>query len=605
LTVAGSSDGAAEAAVHVSDEHPLPSNEGAALPSILRVITELVEREIPGSRASILLLDDDGEHLRVAAGPSLSADYHDAIDGSPIGPGVGTCGTAAYEQRVVVTPSIADDPAWDDWRALAEAAGLAACWSTPFLGPNNRVLGTFAVYFDEPRMPTPAELALLHDAGYLTAVAVQHNTVRQLLRDTRRTNPVTGMPNRLVLDEQLRTAEAMAQETGEQFGVIQVAITGISSINESLGPTVGDAVLRAVADRLTSLVNGSGQAAHLWGSDFVVLVNGLTDVDEAQATAERLRDALTKPFKVSGMTFAVGVSVGLATYGRAVDGDTRSVDEPLRTAHVALVQARSVGREQIGVYDRQTDPAADTLLIGDALRRGMEQEELTLAYQPIVAFADGHVDHYEALLRWTGQYGEVAPDAFVAVAEQTGLVDDLGRYALKRALAELASQRAAGHDIGMSVNLSVRQLADDQLPDLVAQLLADFDVPPEKLIMEVTESVLLTSSGTGWSTLGRIRDSGVRISLDDFGTGFTQISYLRRFAFDEIKIDRSFVRDMERDIVARAIIVGTIGFALAAGLATVAEGVEQRDQADRLRELGCTHGQGYLFGAPSPTASPA
>jgi diguanylate cyclase (GGDEF)-like protein len=576
--------------------------QNASLSNILQVVTSMVEREIRGSRASILLLDDEGLHVRVAAGPSLPAAYNSAIDGAAIGPGVGTCGTAAYENRVVITPSIADDPAWNEWRSTADAAGLAACWSTPFVGLNNRVLGTFAVYFDAPRRPAHSELALLHDAGYLTAVAVQHDAVRRLLHDTHRTHPLTGIPNRVVLHEYLRATEAAAAETGQRFAVLQIEVEGLGPINESLGPTVGDEVLRTIARRLTDLVSGIGTAAHLWGCDFVVLVGHLTSDDEAQAVAERVRDALTEPLDIEGMTLVVGLTLGLAIYGGEVLDGPRPLDEPLRTAKVALERAKAAGHEQIGVYDRTSDPGADVHLLGPELRRGIADEELTLAYQPIVALADGRIDHYEALLRWYTPRGVVSPDSFVPVAEQTGLVGDLGRYALERALAELTRQRAIGRDIGMSVNLSVRQLSDAELPDLIAKLIDDFGLSARTLTMEVTEGVLLTSS-KGWETLARIQELGVRISLDDYGTGFSQLNYLRRFRFDELKIDRLFVRDIERDVTSRAIITGTIGFAHAAEVTTVGEGIERREQAELLRDLGCTLGQGFLFGAATPVAS--
>ncbi|MEO8889463.1 MAG: GGDEF domain-containing protein [Jatrophihabitantaceae bacterium] len=577
--------------------------QNASLPDILQVITALVEREISGARASILLLDEDGLHLQVGAGPSLPAEYNTAIGGALIGPNTGACGTAAYEKRVVITASIADDPAWDAWRPAAEAARLAACWSTPFLGLHNRVLGTFAVYFDHPRDPQESELALLHDAGYLAAVAVQHDHVRRLLRETARTNPLTGMPNRIVLIEQLRAAEADAAETGQRFAVIQIGVDGMAPINESLGLSVGDAVLRIVAERLTALFGDSGHAAHLWGCDFAVLVDALGSDDEALAVAEKLRDALAEPLEVEGMSLVVGVIMGLAVYGREVLDGPRPIDEPLRTANVAMERAKAGGNQQIGVYDAKSDPGADVILLGHALRRGIDEEELTLAYQPVVTLAEDRVDHYEALLRWNTAQGIVPPDSFVPVAEQTGLVGDMGRYALRRALAELALWRARGEQAGVSVNLSVRQLSDERLPDVIAELIAEYALPAECVTLEVTEGVMLTTSAVGWDVLNRIRDVGARISLDDFGTGFSQINYLRRFRFDELKIDRTFVRDMDHDVAARAIIVGVIAFAREAGMTIVAEGIEHRRQADWLRELGCTHGQGYLFGAarPEPT----
>jgi GAF domain-containing protein len=214
--------------------------QNASLTEILDVLAAMVERRLAGSRASILLLDEDGVHVHVGAGPSLPREYNAAIEGASIGPDAGTCGTAAYTRQVVVTPDIERDPNWDHWRPAARAAGLAACWSTPFYGLGDRVLGTFAVYFAEPRTPSPEQLEILHQCGYLAAVAVQHDAVRRRLRDTSRTHPLTKLPNRLVLNEALRGVEARSAETGLRFAVMQVAVEGMGPINESLGPTVGD-----------------------------------------------------------------------------------------------------------------------------------------------------------------------------------------------------------------------------------------------------------------------------------------------------------------------------------------------------------------------------
>jgi diguanylate cyclase (GGDEF)-like protein len=477
-----------------------------------------------------------------------------------------------------------------------------SCWSTPFFGLHDRVLGTCAIYFPEAREPSEDELALLHDAGYLAAVAVQHDSVRRRLHDTSRTHPLTGLPNRLVLTEALRTAEAKAAETGLRFVVVQVAVEGMGPINESLGPTVGDGVLRAVAGRLARFVNGRGLAAHVWGCDFSVLIEDVADEETARKLAEQLRTLLSDPVEVEGMTLVVGVALGMVSYAGEVLDAPRPVDEPLRTANVALERAKELGGDGIGFYDPQSDPAAQISLLAPALRRGLAEEELTLAYQPIVALADGRLDHYEALLRWRGPHGVVSPDAFVPVAEQVGLVNSLGRYALTRALAELAKQRSSGRDVGVSVNLSVRQLGDAKLPELILSLVDEYGLPPDRVTMEVTEGVLLTASDDGWDTLRAIRDGGVRISLDDFGTGFSQINYLRQFEFDEIKIARTFVTDMATTRTARAIVVGTIAFAREARVAVVAEGVESVEQAEQLLELGCQYGQGYLYGAPEPAS---
>ena len=575
----------------------------AALLDVLNHVAEMVEREMPGARASILLVDESQQQVLFGAGPSLPADYNEAIDGALIGPEAGTCGRAAYENRVVVTESIADDPAWTLWRAAADDAGLAACWSVPFAGPRGRVLGCMAAYFGEPRTPERAELDLLRDAGYLAALAVQHNEARQLLRDTSRTHPLTGIANRVVFTERLRAVEAEAAETHGRFAVIQLSIEGMGAINESLGPNVGDAVLRQAAGRLADAVEDSGLAAHMWGCDFAVVVDAV-DVDEdAVMFAEKLRDILTEPFDVAGVTLVVGATIGLVSYGADVLDLPQPIDEPLRTANVAMQRAKSSGTRQIGVYDPRADPGADVVLLAPALRRGLDQEEFSLAYQPIVELTNERIDHYEALLRWTTPSGSVPPDSFVPVAERTGLVGDLGRYALEHALAELSALRQAGSGAGVSVNLSVRQLSDESLAELIAELLARYDLPAPCVTMEVTEGVMLSATGRGWDALARVRELGVRIALDDFGTGYSQLPYLRRFDFDEIKIDQSFVATMHTDVRSRALIAGTVAFAEVAGMTVVAEGIERREQADEVRALGCTHGQGFLFGAATRTPS--
>ncbi|MEO9139136.1 MAG: GGDEF domain-containing protein, partial [Jatrophihabitans sp.] len=572
------------------------------LPKILLVVTAMIEREIPLSRASILLVDAEGR-LHPVAAPSLPAEFSQAFDGELIGPGVGTCGTAAYEKRVVITPDLRVDQAWARWLPAAESAGVAACWSTPFVGVGERVLGTFGVYFAEPRTPDESELKLLYSAGYLTAVAVAHDEARRLLRDTSRTNQVTGMPNRVVVEETLRAFESDLQTSPGRLAVIQISVDGMSRVNETLGPAAGDDVLRTVGRRLTAQVGARGLAAQLWGCDFVAVVRGLADDAQAVGIAEELAAVLAGPMDIGGMSLVVGAAVGVAAYGPEILSHARPLDEPLRAAAVALERVKSSGSQQIGVYDPDFDPAGGATLLAPALRRGIDDEELTVEYQPIVRLTDGQVDHFEALLRWHTPAGSVPPSSFVPVAERTGLVGDLGRYALTRALAELALQRAAGSQIGMSINLSVRQLADESLPDLLAALLTAHGVPPEVVTMEVTEGVLLTSSDPGWKILARIKDTGVRISLDDFGTGFSQLSYLRRYAFDEIKIDRCFVTDLASDPMSYAIISGIVALARAARMTTVAEGIETQEQADAVRAIGCTHGQGFLFGAAQPAAT--
>ncbi|HZE51580.1 MAG TPA: GGDEF domain-containing protein [Jatrophihabitantaceae bacterium] len=563
----------------------------APLDTTLRRLAELVEEELARAKASILLLTADGQHIKVAAAPSLPEQFSASIDGETIGPTQGTCGVAAYERRVVITTDIGHDPNWEPWRDGALALGLASCWSTPFVGADNEVLGTFAVYFGEPREPSEGELILLHEAGHLAAVAVQQDASQRTLRDLARTDPLTHLANREVLADRLRAAQVRSIRSGGSVALMLLGVDGIAAVNESFGHAAGDELLRLIAQRLVIAAGPSATVARMWGDEFAVLREDVRDSDDAVAIATRLRQALVEPFDVDGLDLFASAGLGLAVLGP----DTAEPD-PLRIAGAALERAKALGRGEIVMHDVSTAGRADLVTLAPALRRGIAAQEFGLAYQPIVDLRSGRVVRHEALLRWaSGQHQGVPPDTFVPLAERIGLVGDLGRYALGEALGELYRQSSG---LGVSVNVSVHQLSDDSLPATVDETLAKYDLPASRLTLEVTEGVLLRSGGVGWRILSTLRERGVRIAIDDFGTGFGQLSYLRQFPFDEIKIDRSFIADLGDDAHARAIVGSVVSLAAALGSEVVAEGVEQPSQRSILLDLGCQYGQGYLFGVP-------
>ena len=439
----------------------------------------------------------------------------------------------------------------------------------------------------------------LGDAGQLAAAAVQHVARRQQLREQGRTDALTGLPNRVVLLERLRLAQSRLHDAPGYFAVIQLAIDGLAQLNETLGPAAGDEVLRLAAQRLVNVAGTSATVAHIWGVEFAILVEDLDAAAEASELAAALGAACREPFDVEGLAVSVGATIGVVTYSGHDPSTALSNEEQLRAAGAAKEQAKLRGDGTIEVHE--PDSGADPIVLAPELRRGIDENELSMVYQPIVDMTVNSVVRYEALLRWRSpRRGPVPPATFVHVAEQTGLVSDLGRYALREALAELARVRTVRPHVGISVNVSVRQLADEKLPILLAELLDEHQLPRGSVTLEVTEGVLLRSGAAGWRVLGGLRDIGARIALDDFGTGFSQLSYLRQFWFDEIKIDRSFVTAMMRDVAARAIIVGVIAVASYAGSEIISEGVERPEQRAMLLELGCELGQGYLFGAPGP-----
>jgi diguanylate cyclase (GGDEF)-like protein len=386
-----------------------------------------------------------------------------------------------------------------------------------------------------------------------------------------------------VLADRLRAA------SGHPMALMLLGVDGIAAVNESFGHAAGDELLRLIAQRLVLAAGPSATVARMWGDEFAVLRTDVDDADDAIAVASRLRDALVEPFDVDGLDLCASAGVGLALLGP----DSTEPDA-LRTAGAALERAKALGRGEIVLHD--PTGRADVGPLAPALRRGIAADEFGLAYQPIVLLRSGEVVRHEALLRWaSGEHKGVPPDTFVPLAERIGLVGDLGRYALGAALGELYRQSSG---LGVSVNVSVHQLSDETLPTTVDEALAKYSLPASSLTLEVTEGVLLRSGGAGWHVLSALRDSGVRIAIDDFGTGFGQLSYLRQFPFDEIKIDRSFVADVADDTQARAIVASIVSLARAFSADVVAEGVEQPAQRSVLIDLGCDYGQGFLFGVP-------
>ena len=571
---------------------------GGSQREILTMLAYLLETQVKGALVAILLVDTDQLGAQISAAPSLPPRFRAALERQVGNAQLAGLAAAPAAAQLTLTPDLALDPAWERSRAEAAAAGLTSAWAMPVLDGEAQLLGQLLVHLRGHRAPSAAEARAVADAALWTAVVVGYARVQESLVGPSQLSAISALPNRAVFLDRLRLAhERVRRGHADYFAVIQLAIEGVAQLNETLGPTAGDEVLRLAARRLSSVTGPSATLAHVWGVEFAILLEDLADSEQATAVATAVQDACGEPFDVEGVTVTVSTTIGVAAYSAQTATAAMPDEEPLRAARAAKERAKTSGTGRIGIYDPVT--GADAVTLAPELRRGIDENQLTVAYQPIVELASAEVHRYEALLRWSSPVrGAIPPDTFVPVAEASGLVADLGRYALREGLAELARLREGDPGMGMSVNVSVRQLADELLPVVLAELLREHELPRGSVTLEVTEGVLLGSGAAGWRVLAELRELGARIALDDFGTGYSQLSYLRQFRFDEIKIDQSFVRSMDQDLAARAIIVGVIAVADYLDCEVVAEGIEHPEQRQLLLELGCSHGQGYLFGAP-------
>ena len=413
------------------------------------------------------------------------------------------------------------------------------------------------------------------------------------LRERARTDPLTGLLNRAGLTEELRAAADDATTGGAPLAVVMLDLDRFKEVNDTLGHAVGDALLCAVAERLTGELRRDDVLARLGGDEFVVLLRD-ADPDAVAHTTRRLLGALRRPFEVDGLALEVDGSLGVATSGT-------EPTELLRAADVAMYAAKA-DRSGVVVHSPSLDrhDPGQLNLFGD-LRRGIRDGELRVHYQPKAALADGRVIGVEALVRWEHpQRGLLPPSEFIGLAEATGLIRALTDVVLGRALEDCRRWRAEGRALTVAVNISARVLLDTALPDRIAALLVEHGLPADCLELEVTESAAMQDPGQALDVLQRLRGLGVTLSVDDYGTGHASLSYLSRLPVSTLKIDRSFVSTMEVDGTDQVIVRSTIELAHALGLRVVAEGVETRRTWERLVALGCDEAQGFWLGRPQP-----
>ena len=411
-----------------------------------------------------------------------------------------------------------------------------------------------------------------------------------------RFDTLTGLPNRLQINETLVRAMAEADKWGGRCAFMMIDLDRFKAVNDTLGHPIGDRLLGRVSERLDQLMTGGTLCGRLGGDEFAVVVRDARDTNAVEALAQQIIETLSRPYEVDQHTLHVGASVGLATGPR----DGRTAEMLIRSADLALYRAKDAGRGVYRAYEPQLHVEAEERRVLEiALRQALEKEEMYLAYQPVVDSGTGRLTGFEALLRWNSpQFGSVSPTKFIPLAEEARLIAPIGEWVLRTACAEAARWQG---NIRIAVNVSPDQLGNPHFVAVVTSALAKSGLMAERLELEVTESVFMHEGLGATKVLERVLDLGVKLSLDDFGTGYSSLGYLSRTRFSSIKIDRSFVQGASKGVrEAIAIIRAVVALAKSLGMATTAEGVETEAEHRMVQELGCTKVQGYYFGRPLP-----
>jgi diguanylate cyclase (GGDEF)-like protein/PAS domain S-box-containing protein len=433
----------------------------------------------------------------------------------------------------------------------------------------------------------------------LQAEIAERRQIEERMRHVAHHDALTGLPNRSLLQERLAESVARARESGRLMVVLFIDLDRFKNINDSLGHVVGDHLLREVGERLRASVRDDDFVARIGGDEFVVVLDRVRSAQAGLGVAAKLLDALQVPFRVDAHELAVTASIGLCVYPK--DGD--SVEALMRNADTAMYRAKSQGRNGFMRFDgAMTQAAARHFQLETHLRRAIARSELELHFQPVYDAVEQRVISAEALLRWNHpDLGQLAPGSFIDVAEESGLVVPIGEWVLAEACAQAAAWRRAGLPaLPVAVNLSGRQFWQKDLVRVVQDALAAAGLPPQALELEITESTVMQHVEQALAMLQELNDLGVTLAIDDFGTGYSSLAYLKRFPVDKLKVDRTFVRDVDRDPDDAAIVSSVIALARSMQLAVVAEGVETEAQRDLLLERGCTAMQGFLFCRPLP-----
>ncbi|MGY8665610.1 EAL domain-containing protein [Bradyrhizobium sp. UFLA05-109] len=408
---------------------------------------------------------------------------------------------------------------------------------------------------------------------------------------------LTGLPNRNLLRQQMEEVLLHTRRSAEKVAVLMLGLDNFKAVNDTLGHAIGDKLLRAVAKRLRSTLRDEDALARLNSDEFVVVQGGLSRPEDAVGLAKRLLGAIADPYLLDGHSVVIGASIGIAM----APGDGDESEKLLKSADMALSRAKLDARGTFAFFEAALHARAQSRRkIEVELRDAIQNDVLRPFYQPLIDLSSGRITGFEALVRWPhAERGMVSPAEFIPVAEDTGLINPLGGLMLRRACVDAATWP---DDVRVAVNLSPLQFRSGNLLSIVTEALKHSGLPPLRLELEITETLLLEKSAQVLATLHALRALGVRISMDDFGTGYSSLSYLRSFPFDKIKIDQSFVRDLGANRESQAIIRSIVSLGKGLGVTITAEGVETEAELSCLRAEGCHEGQGFLFSRARPNA---
>lgn len=620
----------------LSDPDPAdsPKAQSAQLRQFLRWLIPLVAAFAALEGVAFLVFGDTGTGITAVVllgfGLLMTVAWTRARRGNQSAAVIIICGTflvATFVMALVMPhliPTLAVSPLMAVAVALPYASGRAlgalivTAWLTTvsvaalgeMIPAASSVPSWYGSFFSVASLATAVAVVLLllwQFKTRLMATLADAREAKERLHHEATHDPLTGLPNRMLFMDRLASAmNVSGRDSSRSFALLFLDLDRFKNVNDSLGHGIGDLLLVGIARRIEDCMRPNDTVARLSGDEFVVLLEDLESPDDAASIAERIQSELQTPFKIYGHELFTTASIGVVIHPT----DYGEPEELLRDADTAMYRAKDGGKARHVVFDRTMRTRAVSLLrLETDLRRAVEFDEFVVYYQPIVHLASGRVSGFEALVRWQHpERGMVPPGVFIPLAEETGLIVPIGLSVLRKACRQMALWRERYPEqrpLGVSVNLSAAQLIRPDFPEQVARTLEEAGLAGRDLILEITESAIMRDEEVASEALSRLTALGVKLHLDDFGTGYSSLGRLHQYPVSALKVDRSFVRRMcaEESGENAEIVETIITLARQLGMDVVSEGIETTDQLDRLRDIGCDYGQGYLFSRPVPAES--
>lgn len=567
---------------------------GEPLAACMERLCHRAEAISPGAICSVVTVDDQG-CLRPLACPSLPQHYIEAIAGAPVGPSIGSCGTAIHRAEAVEVTDIAADPLWQDFTELALPLGLRACWSVPIKARDGRVVGAFAFYFRKARPPRELERRIVATCVHLCAIAIEQDEVRARNHRLAYFDTLTGLPNRAQFNAAIATMSAATR----RYGLMLIDIDYLKTVNDTLGHAAGDALIAEIGGRLGAALAGC-LACRIGGDEFAVLVPDCTEPARLRRLASAALGAIAAPIEHDGHSILPSATIGAAIAGED-GGDSVTLRQ---NADLALYHAKETRR---GRYVRFRSRLRSAMMRRIRVRKEVDgalgDERIVPHYQPIIRLDTAEIVGVEALARMRLADGRlVAAGEFQDALHDPKIAHRITSLMLAATTADMAGWQAEGlHFQHVGLNVTSADFEKGDLVQRAAKALERAGLPAQQLVIEITEQVFMGGRRDGVArTMEALRACGMPVALDDFGTGFASLTHLLDFPIDIIKIDRSFVGAIDSGARSGAIVESLLTMTRRLGMMTIAEGIETPAQARRLEEMGCRLGQGFLYSPPVP-----